>query len=832
MARLNGPRGAKMAPIIIHDDGDDSHCDDVVPSSCSSSTGKNNNMKTKTKKKEKRNILQSTTQTPNSRQQKQRQQRQQRNDNKLTTSTSTSTSTFTSAYTNTSTSTQPSPTDTSIPHSAPRRRHHLGHRHTNSLLLPLPATTARYDGSTQGRGLEDVENAPLPEQLEEYKYGGGNGTREERGGRGSARAAGVTGSRERVSKVELERGKYSDWRGGEGDVGDSEEEGDEGGKETMGRGMERGKGKRRQMERESNSSDDDEFDSLDDFIVGDDEDISYFEEDSELAGASGGESEEEEEELLFTKQKPRSSPRKLFRGITPKSSLRNQNNNVAGGRKGNNNTSVSVFGGSSRPDLLPLQSTILSEDESGGDVDSGLRKFDLKPTLLSNSSSKSPKKRLGKGKDSGCLDMSDMQASLPDPDSKPQPPPNTEKRVTITTPPSSPSKPRLGSPSKNKNRIPPSPHRPSIDAFWSQEVINEWNDQYSPRKMSTPGRRGIHRFLMDSDSEETSPLSSSSPSPSSSPTKRSTTKRSPTKSPTKSSLAAAAAAEKRAAAAKKREFDEQKVALAEDFLKVLDDSVTGGEVQRLAAPTGGVKIVWSNKLNTTAGRANWKREAAVRKGGVTSSFGLLQEKGKQVVVIGDDNDNAKSTSSTSSGNDSNKPTTTPPPPPPTSSLPLPTAILLAPIRHHATIELASKIIDTRPRLLNTLAHEYCHLTNFMISNVRNNPHGTSFKTWAAKCESALEGHALYGGGQVKVTTRHSYEINWRYLWCCERCGCEYGRHSKSIDTGKSRCGREGCKGVLVQVRPKPRGKGKGKEREKEVEGVQVGIGRVGLELGL
>ena len=36
----------------------------------------------------------------------------------------------------------------------------------------------------------------------------------------------------------------------------------------------------------------------------------------------------------------------------------------------------------------------------------------------------------------------------------------------------------------------------------------------------------------------------------------------------------------------------------------------------------------------------------------------------------------------------------------------------------------------------------------------------------------------------------------------EGCGAEYGRHSKSIDTEKQRCGR--CKGRLVQVRPKPR----------------------------
>ena len=70
-----------------------------------------------------------------------------------------------------------------------------------------------------------------------------------------------------------------------------------------------------------------------------------------------------------------------------------------------------------------------------------------------------------------------------------------------------------------------------------------------------------------------------------------------------------------------------------------------------------------------------------------------------------------------------------------------------------------------------------------------------------------------------MTTKHNYAINHKYLWVCVRrdktkameflsldedegCAAEYGRHSKSIDPEKSRCGR--CKGKLVQVRPKPR----------------------------
>jgi SprT-like zinc ribbon domain len=51
----------------------------------------------------------------------------------------------------------------------------------------------------------------------------------------------------------------------------------------------------------------------------------------------------------------------------------------------------------------------------------------------------------------------------------------------------------------------------------------------------------------------------------------------------------------------------------------------------------------------------------------------------------------------------------------------------------------------------------------------------------------------------------------------EGCGAEYGRHSKSIDPAKQRCGR--CRGVLRQVRPRPRGFDGGKKMD----------GRRGLE---
>lgn len=100
--------------------------------------------------------------------------------------------------------------------------------------------------------------------------------------------------------------------------------------------------------------------------------------------------------------------------------------------------------------------------------------------------------------------------------------------------------------------------------------------------------------------------------------------------------------------------------------------------------------------------------------------------------------------------------------------------------------------------MNVIAHEYCHLANFMISGIKDNPHGASFKSWAAKVTCAFEDR------NVKVTTKHTYEIAYKYIWACSSatCGLEYKRHSKSIDPAKHSCGS--CKSKLVQVQPAPR----------------------------
>ena len=152
--------------------------------------------------------------------------------------------------------------------------------------------------------------------------------------------------------------------------------------------------------------------------------------------------------------------------------------------------------------------------------------------------------------------------------------------------------------------------------------------------------------------------------------------------------------------AQRKEFAAQKHALAESFLIELDNTLCSGRISIESASTGGIKLVWSKTLKTTAGRATWRREQ---------------------IRLRD------------------------------PTLPAPHNTNLA-IRHHCAIELAEKVIDDEERLYNVLAHEFCHLATFIVSEVRNNPHGKEFQSWGRKASEAFKSKG------VVVTTKHSYEI--------------------------------------------------------------------------
>ncbi|KAJ5972081.1 uncharacterized protein N7479_001999 [Penicillium vulpinum] len=215
-------------------------------------------------------------------------------------------------------------------------------------------------------------------------------------------------------------------------------------------------------------------------------------------------------------------------------------------------------------------------------------------------------------------------------------------------------------------------------------------------------------------------------------------------------------AQKKAEAARKREikaqiaeFNQCKIGFAKEFLRHLD-SVFGDRITSMTEETGGIKIIWTKNFRNTAGRATVRSERFFH--GASG----VEEPGKRC--------------------------------------------------YHATIELSEKVLDSEDKILCTMTHEYCHLLDIMVTENKAKgtaQHGASFKQWGDRCVRALEGHPIYGG-RVEVTTKHTYEINHKYIWACKAQGCDFkvGRHSKSVDPKRQFCGR--CRGGLEQIKPVPR----------------------------
>ena len=318
------------------------------------------------------------------------------------------------------------------------------------------------------------------------------------------------------------------------------------------------------------------------------------------------------------------------------------------------------------------------------------------------------------------------------------------------TPPLGPPSPiKLVSPSKKKPVIPKAADldgRPSLDVFWNPAAVNDWTDRHLPAKpivspKKQKWREDIVKMMEGVALEESSDEGYESPAAS---PKKNPISRGPVK---KKAPEVTATTNVKQIREQRKAFAERKHAIAEAFLDELDTTISDGRIRQLSKPTGGIKLVWSKTLKTTAGRANWRREQIrIRTG------------------------------------------------------PLPTDTHVE-IRHHCSIELAEKVIDDEERLYNVLAHEFCHLTTFMISEVRNNPHGAEFKSWGRKATAAFTSKG------VEVTTKHSYQIEYKYIWECIACGYEFKRHSKSVDPARHSCGK--CKGRLAQTKPTPRGVGTG-----------------------
>ncbi|XP_077264971.1 uncharacterized protein LOC143898972 isoform X3 [Temnothorax americanus] len=96
------------------------------------------------------------------------------------------------------------------------------------------------------------------------------------------------------------------------------------------------------------------------------------------------------------------------------------------------------------------------------------------------------------------------------------------------------------------------------------------------------------------------------------------------------------------------------------------------------------------------------------------------------------------------------------------------------------IVLATKIVDTPDRLRDTLIHEMCHAASWIIDDISDG-HGVFWTRWANKATKTFP-------ELPPIRRCHSYEIKTKFTYRCIECGYSIGRHSKSLDIDKKRCG--------------------------------------------
>ncbi|XP_078603011.1 uncharacterized protein LOC144877030 isoform X2 [Branchiostoma floridae x Branchiostoma japonicum] len=107
----------------------------------------------------------------------------------------------------------------------------------------------------------------------------------------------------------------------------------------------------------------------------------------------------------------------------------------------------------------------------------------------------------------------------------------------------------------------------------------------------------------------------------------------------------------------------------------------------------------------------------------------------------------------------------------------------------ARIELSEKVCDSAERVRDTLIHELCHAATWVLNGVKDG-HGRYWQFWARK---ANQTHPSLPA----ITRCHTYAINTKFNYQCTECGYKLGRHSKSLDLDRQVCGY--CRGRFQLV---------------------------------
>ncbi|CAF3277725.1 unnamed protein product [Rotaria socialis] len=100
----------------------------------------------------------------------------------------------------------------------------------------------------------------------------------------------------------------------------------------------------------------------------------------------------------------------------------------------------------------------------------------------------------------------------------------------------------------------------------------------------------------------------------------------------------------------------------------------------------------------------------------------------------------------------------------------------------AIITLSVKVCDSPERCRDTLLHEMCHAAVTLIDGVMEHGHGPLWRQWTRMVERCYPYLPL-------ISVKHTYDIVYKFIYCCVKCKHEVYRHSKSLNLDVDVCGK-------------------------------------------
>ncbi|CAF2119694.1 unnamed protein product [Rotaria magnacalcarata] len=100
----------------------------------------------------------------------------------------------------------------------------------------------------------------------------------------------------------------------------------------------------------------------------------------------------------------------------------------------------------------------------------------------------------------------------------------------------------------------------------------------------------------------------------------------------------------------------------------------------------------------------------------------------------------------------------------------------------AIITLSTKVCDSPERCRDTLLHEMCHAAVTLIDGVMEQGHGPLWRQWTRMAERCYPYLPL-------ISVKHTYDVIYKFIYCCAKCKHEVYRHSKSLNLDVDVCGK-------------------------------------------